>query len=106
MRIAVLGPRGVPATYSGPETAAEELGRRLVERGHEVTVFCRRHHYAGDEEPRVWHGMCRELVGGIATKHLDTLTHTLAAAARVSRRRFDVALVAIAGNLPAVALLR
>ena len=35
LRIALLGTRGVPARYSGFETCAEELGARLVERGHE-----------------------------------------------------------------------
>lgn len=105
MRIAMVGPRGVPASYSGVETAAEQLGRRLVERGHEVTVFCRRHHYGGDE-PRTWLGMRRVTIGGVATKHLDTITHSLAAAARVDKRHYDVALVSIVGNLPVAALLR
>jgi hypothetical protein len=38
MRIAILGTRGVPANYGGFETFAEQLGRRLVQRGHQVTV--------------------------------------------------------------------
>jgi len=37
MRIAILGTRGVPANYGGFETFAEELGKRLVQRGHQVT---------------------------------------------------------------------
>lgn len=41
MRIAILGTRGVPPAYGGFETFAAELGTRLVERGHEVTVYCR-----------------------------------------------------------------
>ena len=41
MRIALLGTRGIPASYGGFETFAEELSIRLVERGHEVTVYCR-----------------------------------------------------------------
>ena len=36
--VAIAGTRGVPANYSGFETFAEELGARLVERGHRVTV--------------------------------------------------------------------
>jgi glycosyltransferase involved in cell wall biosynthesis len=40
MRIAILGSRGIPAHYGGFETFAERLGVGLVERGHEVTVFC------------------------------------------------------------------
>ncbi len=38
--IAILGSRGIPASYGGFETFAEELSVRLVQRGHEVTVFC------------------------------------------------------------------
>ncbi len=51
MRIGVFGTRGVPASYSGFETCAEELGARLAARGHEVTVYCRVPHitYAGGE---------------------------------------------------------
>jgi len=40
MRVAILGARGIPAHYGGFETFAEQLAVRLVERGHEVTVFC------------------------------------------------------------------
>jgi len=42
LRIAVVGGRGIPARYSGFETFAEELCPRLVELGHEVTVYGRR----------------------------------------------------------------
>ncbi|MGH3469355.1 MAG: DUF1972 domain-containing protein, partial [Thermocrispum sp.] len=41
MRIAMIGTRGVPARYGGFETCVEEVGGRLVDRGHRVTVYCR-----------------------------------------------------------------
>src|SRR5688500_1943314 len=41
MRIAMLGTRGVPARYGGFETCVEEVGSRLVARGHDVVVYCR-----------------------------------------------------------------
>lgn len=41
MRIAMVGLRGLPATFGGVEKHVEELGARLAQRGHEVTVFCR-----------------------------------------------------------------
>ena len=44
MKIAMMGTRGVPASYSGFETCVEQLGSRLVQRGHAVTVYCRSHH--------------------------------------------------------------
>jgi hypothetical protein len=44
LRIALLGTRGIPASYSGFETFYEELGVRLAERGHSVTVYNRSHY--------------------------------------------------------------
>jgi hypothetical protein len=41
VRIAMVGTRGVPARYGGFETAVEEVGQRLVARGHDVVVYCR-----------------------------------------------------------------
>jgi glycosyltransferase involved in cell wall biosynthesis len=39
LRIALLGTKGIPANYGGFETFAEQLAVRLVERGHQVTVY-------------------------------------------------------------------
>ena len=39
MKIAFVGTKGVPAKWGGIEKYIEEIGKRLVERGHEVTVF-------------------------------------------------------------------
>src|SRR5262245_1960461 len=41
MKLAILGTRGIPASYGGFETFAEELSTRLAARGHDVTVYCR-----------------------------------------------------------------
>jgi hypothetical protein len=42
LRLAIFGGRGIPSTYSGTETFFVELAPRLVERGHEVIVYCRK----------------------------------------------------------------
>ncbi|QXL83559.1 DUF1972 domain-containing protein [Comamonas sp. NLF-1-9] len=39
MHIAILGTRGIPASYGGFETFAEQLATRLVQRGMQVTVY-------------------------------------------------------------------
>jgi hypothetical protein len=74
MKIALLGTRGVPASYSGFETCVEQLGKRLVERGHDVTVYCRKHHvtYPNDE----YLGMHLVKLPTIANKYLDTIVHS------------------------------
>lgn len=39
MKIAILGSRGIPNTYGGFEECATQLAYRLVEKGHELTVY-------------------------------------------------------------------
>jgi hypothetical protein len=43
LRVAFIGGRGVISKYSGIESYYEEVGKRLVAMGHEVTVYCRNH---------------------------------------------------------------
>ena len=75
MRIAMMGSRGIPARYGGSETAIEEVGQRLVRRGHGVVVYCRRHNSDGGE--RNYKDMERVVLPSIHTKNLDTPSHTL-----------------------------
>jgi len=104
MRFAMIGTRGVPARYGGFETAVEEIGRRLVERGHEVVVYCRN---AGD---RPGHHLGMELVHLPAThrKSLETLSHTALSVAHLVTHgpRPDAAVVFNAANAPFVPALR
>lgn len=90
MRVAMLGTRGVPASYSGFETCVEELGARLVARGHDVTVYCRvpHIHYAGP----TYRGMRLVKLPTIRRKHLDTLAHTLLSAVHALWQGYDVCL--------------
>ena len=39
MRIAIFGARGVPAKWGGFDTFVTELAPRLVEAGHDVTLY-------------------------------------------------------------------
>ena len=75
MKIAFIGTRGVPANYSGFETFVEQLGARLADDGHEVVVYCRKHHtkFEGDN----YRGMKLVNVPTIANKYLDTLVHSI-----------------------------
>jgi glycosyltransferase involved in cell wall biosynthesis len=104
LKIALLGTRGIPASYSGFETCVEQLGRRLVERGHQVTVYCRSHHvtYGGDE----YLGMRLVKLPTLANKYLDTLVHSFLSTLHALPRRYDVGLYFIAGNSPVTWLPR
>jgi glycosyltransferase involved in cell wall biosynthesis len=93
MRIALLGTRGIPASYGGFETFAEELSVRLVERGHEVTVYCRSEH----AEP-FYRGVQLAYVPTIRHKYLDTVAHTCLSTLAALKKRFDVVLYCNAAN--------
>ncbi|TMM03734.1 MAG: glycosyltransferase family 1 protein [Actinobacteria bacterium] len=99
MRVAILGTRGIPAAYSGFETAAEQLAHRLSERGHEVVVYCRPH--VVDRRLKHWRGARLVHLPTVRNKYLDTLVHTALSALHASRTlKPDVALFFIAGNSP------
>lgn len=98
MKIALLGTRGVPASYSGFETCVEQLGQRLVQRGHDVTVYCRAHHITYAEP--TYKGMKLVKLPTIANKYLDTLVHSLISSLHALPQRFDIGLYFIAGNSP------
>jgi glycosyltransferase involved in cell wall biosynthesis len=104
MRIAILGTRGIPASYGGFETFAEHLSTRLVARGHEVTVYCRAHYVS----PRQleYHGVRLKVLPTIRHKYLDTVVHALLSAIHAVPFRFDAALVCNAANTPFVPILR
>lgn len=104
LRIALLGSRGIPAAYGGYETFYEELSWRLVERGHEVTVYCRSQYTPKNlTEHR---GARLVVLPTLRTKHLDTPVHTLLSAFDTWRRRFDAALLVNGANALFVPLLR
>jgi glycosyltransferase involved in cell wall biosynthesis len=102
MRIAMVGTRGVPARYGGFETCIEEVGRRLVERGHEVRVYCRGEMSAGDS----YLGMSLVHRPALKKKSLETLSHTALSAQHLALHRTDVALVFNAANAPFLPILR
>jgi glycosyltransferase involved in cell wall biosynthesis len=105
LRIAILGTRGIPASYSGFETAAEQLASRLTARGHEVVVYCRPH--VVDRRLREYKGARLVHLPTIRNKYLDTFTHTFLSSLHAARRVHpDVALFFIAGNSPMCLITR
>lgn len=98
LKIALMGTRGVPASYSGFETCVEQLGQRLAQRGHDVTVYCRSHHitYPGD----TYLGIRLVKLPTIRNKYLDTLVHSFLSSLHALKENYDVGLYFIAGNSP------
>jgi glycosyltransferase involved in cell wall biosynthesis len=98
MKIALLGTRGVPANYGGFETFVEQLGQRLAERGHEVTVYCRSHQirYPG----ATYKAMRLVKLPTVVNKYLDTPVHTLLSSLHALTQRYDLVFYCNVGNSP------
>jgi glycosyltransferase involved in cell wall biosynthesis len=93
VRFAIVGTRGIPARYGGFETFAEELSTRLVERGHQVTVYCRERH----PEP-YYRGVGLQYLPTIRHKYFDTIAHTCLSTVHLLGSRYDALLYCNAAN--------
>lgn len=104
LRIAMVGTRGVPASYGGFETAIEEIGSRLAAKGHQVIVYCR---HARGVQLSTFKGMRLVHLPAVRFKAIETLSHTaLSVLHLVTRRRPHVAFLFNAANAPFLPILR
>ena len=98
LSIAIMGTRGVPGHYGGFETFAEELGARLVQRGHRVTIYCR----SSRTNPplRAHRGMRLVYLPALRTKWAETLSHTLLSVLHGAAHAYDIVYVCNGANAP------
>ena len=73
LRVAFIGGRGMVSKYSGIETYYEEVGKRLVQMGHPVTVYCRSYFTPA---LATYEGMQLVRLPTFRSKHLETFVHT------------------------------
>ena len=87
MKIAMIGQKGLPATYGGVERHVEELSAALATMGQDVTVYSRPN-YA----PRVpsHRGVRVISLPSIGTKHLDAISHSLICTLHALGAGYDV----------------
>src|SRR5437588_229976 len=98
MKIAILGTRGIPARYGGFETLADQLSRRLAERGHQVSVYSRKPFTAPND---LFDARIRRIVlPSLPSKHFDTLVHTFISVLHVLFTEVDVILICNVANSP------
>ncbi len=98
MKIAILGTRGIPARYGGFETLADQLSRRLAERGHEVRVYCRKPFTREDD---IYDGRIRRIIlPTISSKHFDTLFHSFISVLHVIFTDAEVILICNVASSP------
>jgi len=96
MKIAILGTRGIPANYGGFETFAEQLGTRLAARGHEITVYGRKHYATSSATTH--NGVNLVVLPTVRHKYFDTVIHTLLSVLHATPRRYDAILICNAAN--------
>ena len=74
MKIAVIGTRGIPATFGGIERHCEELYSHIVKMGHDVTIYARKGYI--DSNVRLFRGIKIVPLWAPQSKHLETIFHT------------------------------
>ena len=75
MRIAIIGQKGIPATFGGVEKHVEALAIRLGKAGHEVIVYTRAWYAA--PQKHFSKGVRTVVTPTVKSKHLDAIVHTL-----------------------------
>ncbi|MFI9526176.1 glycosyltransferase family 4 protein [Micromonospora rosaria] len=88
LRVAMIGQKGLPATFGGIERHVEEMASRLATFGHEVTVYCR-DSYGGVTTPE-YRGIRLRRARTVASKHLDAIVHSTTSTVAAMTERPDV----------------
>lgn len=106
LRIGILGTRGIPPKYGGFETLADELGRGLSERGHQVVVYGR----SGYGQPkRLWinENLIARRVPALKFKGTESISAGIFAALHsILKTRPQVVLVCNPSNIWALKFLK
>src|SRR5450432_2222102 len=100
MNIAILGSRGVPSGYSGYEAFAEELGVRLVQRGHQVTVYAHKNIFAPEKRLPEYRGIRLLYIPSMKGKNTSQFSHSFLSTLKVIFSKTDVVLFCNAANGP------
>ncbi|HEX5425405.1 MAG TPA: glycosyltransferase [Candidatus Acidoferrales bacterium] len=96
MRIAMIGLKALPPRYGGFETAADEIGRRLVKLGHEVIVYNRSGLSTHDRS--TYEGIRLVTLPTLQTKNLSAIFHSLLCSLHVLFLKPDVVHYFITGT--------
>ena len=88
MKIAMIGTKGIPATWGGIEHHVEEIATRMVALGHEVTVYCRPYYTTTDKE--YYKGVHLKKLPTIPSKNLDAIIHTFLATIHAMAEDYDI----------------
>ena len=106
MRVGLIGTRGVPARYGGFETLLEEVGSRLVARGHRVTVYCRPTAGSNEKPETEYRGMDLVHLPIVRRRTAETVAHTALSVLHRTISEIDVAVLFNAANAPFLPVLK
>jgi glycosyltransferase involved in cell wall biosynthesis len=88
VKIAFIGLKGLPTTWTGIEFHVDRLGRGLAARGHEVTAYTRSFYtQPGLDEHR---GIRLITLPTIRSKHLDASVHSLLSSLHAASKPYDI----------------
>ncbi len=96
MKIAMIGQKRIPSREGGVEIVVEELSKRMVECGHEVTCYNRTgHHISGEEfdvkfNDNKYNGIRLKKVLTVNSKGLAAMTSSLSASLCVLFGDYDI----------------
>lgn len=79
MKIGVFGLWGMnipDVSFGGFETGFSEISTRLVERGHEVTIFCRKNSYPPDKRLSSYRGVRLVYIPSVKSKNFGNILAT------------------------------
>ncbi len=91
MRIVIFGARGIPAKWGGFDTFVTNLAPRLVQKGHDVIVFCQPK-YSDKTRPAWYKGVRLIYLPTIYGKTTETFVHELLSSlyALFILKKFDI----------------
>jgi glycosyltransferase involved in cell wall biosynthesis len=104
MRIAMIGIKALPPRYGGFETAADEVGQRLVKLGHHVIVYNR----SGltTHKGKYYEGIELVNLPTLQTKNLSTIVHSFLSTIHVFFQDVDIVHYFVTGTILFAPVLR
>ena len=104
MKVAIIGTRGIPASYSGFETSVQETAIRFVQDKINTTVYCRSNHY--EKKLNEYKGVQLAYLPSLKSKHLDTITNTFLSFFHLLFKKYDIVIVYGVGNALFIPLIK
>ena len=89
-KIVVMGTRGIPDVQGGVETHVEKLYPRLVKKGYDVTVLCRKCYFDSDVSLSEYKGVKLEYLYAPKKKSFEAIIHSVLCVFRAKKLKADI----------------